>query len=87
MTRPVMTDEYLTREEAAVYCGVSLITIDRRLRDGVLPKHTSDLLPGRVLIPKAALDLLLRKRARTAARTGGHVNERSRHEGDQPTNS
>lgn len=76
-----MTEDYLTREEAAVYAGVSLMTIDRRLRDGTLPKHDTGI-PRRVWIPKAALDLLLRKRARMSARTnaGGKDARRSRQE-------
>jgi excisionase family DNA binding protein len=71
-----MTDDYLTREEAAVYAGVSLITIDRRLRDGILPRHATDV-PRRVLIPRTALDLLLKRRISGPTRAS---TQRRRHE-------
>jgi excisionase family DNA binding protein len=68
------TYDLLTREEAAVYAGVSPATIDRRLRDGTLPKHVQRV-PRRVLIPRAALDLLIKARVSTHAYTWKRLRE------------
>jgi hypothetical protein len=58
--------DYLSREEAAAYASVAVITIDRRLRDGSLPKHYNDLRPGRVLIARSDLERLMIARPRAA---------------------
>lgn len=79
-----MTDDYLTREEAAVYTGLALITIDRYLRDGKIPQVRTELQPWKPWIPKAALDLLLRKRARTHAHTKGATDERGHRQSEEP---
>lgn len=67
-------EDYLTRAEAAVYAGVSLPTIDRRLKDGTLPAYRTELQPYLVRIPRSALDLLMKRR------TGGRIKRPTRRE-------
>lgn len=68
-----VTLDYLTREEAAHYADVSLATIDRRLRDGHLPRVWTGI-PRRLLIPRAVLDLQMEPaESRRGARTRGRL--------------
>lgn len=73
----LLTKDHLTRHEAALYAGVSLPTIDRRIRDKTLPTVTT-VTPKRVLIPRTALDLLVTPRVCTDARI--HDKRRRRRE-------
>jgi excisionase family DNA binding protein len=61
-----MADEVMTKQEAADYLKISLPTLERRIRAGVIPVVK---LGRRVLLRKEALDRVLRdhERVRTPA--------------------
>jgi excisionase family DNA binding protein len=59
-----MADEVMTKQEAADYLKISLPTLERRIRAGVIPVVK---FGRRVLLRKAALDQVLRDHERTHA--------------------
>jgi len=53
---PEISKLFLSRKEALIQMGVSLPTLERRIKDGTIP-HIK--LGSRVLIPAAALDRMV----------------------------
>jgi hypothetical protein len=55
-TEPVDSDEWLSLKEAAAFAKVSVWTIRRWCRKGVVSKKTSRARCGRILISKVSLE-------------------------------